>query len=80
MKVYETKGNQYNEHNGGGLKTGRPTVSPKKDTDDVSSLGAKYVYLSMIQKNGAEGERYKSIYMSAVIVRGQSWRGRQMRG
>ena len=57
MKVYETKGNQYNEHNSGGLKTGRPTVSPKKDTkDDVSSPGTKYVYLSMIQKMEQKGK------------------------
>ena len=57
MKVYETKGNQYNEHNGGGLKTGGPTVSLKKDTeDDVSSPGTKYVYLSMIQKMEQKGK------------------------
>ena len=64
MKVYETKGNQYNEHNGGGLKTGRPTVSPKKDTkDDVSSPGTKYVYLSMIQKKWSRRGTVQYIYI-----------------
>ena len=43
MKVYETKDNQYNEHNGGGLKMGWPAVSSKKKgmKDDVSSTSTK---------------------------------------